>query len=94
METWKNDVLDSLNGMERAKPDSELLFKIKNEIASQKQRTIKSPKISWLSIAAAILILVCSNMVAIQNYFENQEADQDQNHFSISVSRDYNIYEL
>lgn len=94
MEQWKNNILSSLAGMEKAQPDPDLFLKIKNKIETQEQKTIREPKVAWLSVAAVILMIICSNVIVIQNYYENQETPQAEANFDVSISRDYNIYRL
>lgn len=93
MEHWKDNILNSLVGMEKAKPDPKLFAQIRKEIKTKKQKTIKESKVMWMSVAAAVLLVVCSNLIVIQNHFEKQQS-RDQAGFKISISRNYDIYQL
>lgn len=87
MEKWKDDILNSLEGIERAKPNSNLFEKIQ-------AKTRKSPQeknYGWLAVAATISLVICFNVYLILNY-NNQDTNPETHSYGNLISN-YNIYE-
>ena len=94
-EKWIDDVLGSLKGSQRAKPNPLLYAKIENQLDAPEIKII--PMRQWAyAITAAILVLVI-NVFAIQQFTQNNELDAGEmvvlETSSQSLISNYKIYE-
>ncbi len=87
MENWKNQILNSLEGLERANPPADVLQKIQQKIKEQNEAN----KRQWLAVAAAVIIVACANILLITNYDANHSYEEPQKDYSELVS-DYSLY--
>ncbi|MGD1892568.1 MAG: hypothetical protein ACFB15_18505 [Cyclobacteriaceae bacterium] len=74
MEEWKNDILNSLEGMEKAQPPANAFLKIQNRISNQ-QATKPYKDKSWLPLAAAISLIVITNVFFVSDYLQKPSED-------------------
>ena len=65
-EKWVNEVMDSLQGMQRVEPPVDLFESIEARINKLKGKVIPMRQIRWSIAIAAVLLLL--NMVAIRSY--------------------------
>lgn len=93
-EDWINNVLNSLEGSEPAKPPYSLFDKINAQVVTNRDEIIP---IIWLRIASvAAVLLFMVNIFILKNYSESNYIDkgetaiQQEGKFLIS---DFNIYE-
>lgn len=94
-EKWVNSVMGSLEGMQRAKPASDLFAKIEREIASPEGKIIS---MNQLRVAAAAAILLLAMNIFLLNQYAKSEtvssiewvSEVDSNEQLIS---NYNLYE-
>lgn len=88
MEDWKNEILDSLKGLEKAAPPSGSFAEIQRKIAYQQRQ--KSPK-RWLAVAAAISTIAVANVYFISSYL-TQETEINEP-LQTGLFSNYNLYE-
>lgn len=87
-EKWISDVLNSLEGAESAKaPD---VFGDIQQKISQEQP--KKQTFQWVSVAAVILIVLCSNVLILNDYFRAEDVSDYQDEYSELISN-YTLYE-
>ena len=91
MKNWIDNSMNSLEGMEKAQPSPDLFARIQKNLP--KESGMETSKQSWLSIAAVILIIICSNAFFISNYYNQDAAPQAVSSYDQIIS-DFNIYEL
>lgn len=90
---WIDDVLVSINNLERAKPSANLFARIENELDNDSVEVIPIYKIRFAAVAAAILLMF--NVFSIYNYVLTSETTS----IDLSVENNqelisnYNIYE-
>lgn len=82
-EEWKNKVLNSLEGIQRAKPSKEVYLAIENEIYTIKR--ISTIQLRW-AVAAASLILVMNLFV-----FNLEENSPSSSEASLDNSNEYEL---
>lgn len=85
--------MQSLEGSERARPDTALFDKINDEIAVSESKVIPINRLRLVAAAAAVLLLV--NVSVVSGYLQediagNQELVADDNPYSILS--DYKVY--
>ncbi|MFY0652151.1 MAG: hypothetical protein JXQ96_08970 [Cyclobacteriaceae bacterium] len=95
---WKEKVVESLEGIKPAKPNSFLLTKIKNKIKhSDSSAEAEVIPLLYLRLtAAAILLLIVLNISVVRNSAgpsedARSEAPLDMN--AIGFSKNYKLYE-
>lgn len=91
MKNWIDKTMNSLEGMEKAQPSPDLFARIQKNLPQEAE--MEAPKQSWLSIAAVILVVICSNAFFITNYYNQDAAPQEVSSYDQIIS-DFNIYEL
>ncbi|GAB5409304.1 MAG: hypothetical protein BalsKO_16690 [Balneolaceae bacterium] len=91
MEQRKNNVLNSLEGIERATPPIDTFDKIRFKIKEQKSETNSRIRVQMMAVAAAILIAVCCNIFFITNYMSSNTETTSQVEYSEIISS-YNLY--
>ena len=90
---WIDDVLQSMGGNTPAAPDPDLLSRIEAEIDSEAKVVMFNR--SWISYAAAILLLVC-NVTLVSQFLNNDNTADYEYSESSSESdliTDYKLYE-
>ncbi len=86
MEDWKNKVINSLDGIERAEPRKDVFLKIQAKIHGQKSQSRQ-----WIAIAATISMVVCANVYLLLNYNSTTSPTVDKTEYQ-SLVTNYNIY--
>lgn len=89
MEEWKDEIMNSLEGMEKAKPQPDAFFRIQQKI-SQPQLEETDTTMSWLAIAAAISLIIISNVYFINDYLQ-KPAEPTQEAYPTIIST-YSFY--
>lgn len=88
-ETWIDKSLNSMEDAERASAPDGLFSRIQDEIESPVYGTKRNR--SWVGIAAAILIVLCSNALIVTNYLDTSESDYNQEEYPEMIS-DFTLY--
>ena len=94
-EDWTNKVLNSLEGIERAKAPEGGFGTVKQKIADQKHDEESSKRLTMsvlIRLAAMITIILSINVWAISNYLEGGIESTDATTYS-QITTDYNLYE-
>jgi len=85
--------MNSLDGIEEARPPKDGLLKVKEKIDQQKSKNLTKQPSQWMAVAAVILLLFCANIFVVSDYFKYQEnAEQVSTSYSGMISN-FNIYE-
>ncbi|GAB5554838.1 MAG: hypothetical protein Sapg2KO_44290 [Saprospiraceae bacterium] len=94
-EKWMEEVLQSMKGIQRAKPMPELLTKIENQIASSKMEVVHLRQLRY--VAAIIVLLLFVDTIALvydnQNQQPNNEDVAVMDTYNQSLISSYQIYE-
>ncbi|MCG8374016.1 MAG: hypothetical protein MI700_10800 [Balneolales bacterium] len=95
MENWKDKVIGSLEGLERATPPADAFRLIQEKIAHQNIEKKSLSRMHVAAVAAAILIAVTTNIFVISNYDSDAESTglEEQTEYT-SILSNYNLYEL
>ena len=90
MEDWKDDILNSVRGMQKLDPPQDTFSKIQKKIRNQQPS--QGSGFEWVAVAATISIIVLSNLLFINFYLkQGREASIDESYPEL-VSN-YNLYE-
>lgn len=88
---WIDEVISSIDGMERASPSDELFSKINSIIKNENQIII--PIRNILAIAVSIAILITINIVSITSDLDrNSQQNSDQSNQN-QILNDFKFYE-
>ena len=90
MEKWKDRIMNSLDGMEKVSPPADTFSQIQNRIAAADNEASNS--YNWLAIASVILLMICSNIFAVNYYFNNNSIDYSES-TTTELITDFNIYQ-
>lgn len=94
-EQWKDKVMGSLEGIQRAKPSPDLFDKIISEIDTHEPKSI--PKMNLAIIILGILLLLLLNLFAINQYRTNITPTDSENIENENVQyafiSDFKLYE-
>ena len=94
-EKWIEDVFDSMKGSQRAKPSTELLAKIEQQIGVTESKII--PIYSFRMVAAAAILLLVLNVFAVRQFMESNTVATEEllveETSGLSLISNYNIYE-
>lgn len=88
MEDWKDKIMSSLEGIERAKPNQEVLQKILAKVEDKKRNERKQ----WIAVAATITLVLCANVYFVLSY-NSSVADGSTDGSYAGVLTNFNIYE-
>ncbi len=89
-EQWANEVLDSLNGIKKASPDSDLFNKIVAQLPTENStKIIPLSYLSWVAVAACLII--CVN-IYVFNATLNTTKQEQELVTTTTVLSDYSIY--
>ncbi len=92
MKDWKDDILNSTKGMDRAQPPADAFDQILQKV--QRQDEVKNSSKGWLAIAAAVSLVVLFNAYFIISYsFGSGATDQHNTDAYSSLISNYNLYE-
>ncbi|UXX79195.1 hypothetical protein N7E81_17720 [Reichenbachiella carrageenanivorans] len=92
MEEWKDKIMNSLDGMEKAQPPKDRLQKIQAAIAQQHHISVSPKGLSWMAVAAVILLVICSNVMVVTHYFD-QTSNISAFETYVPLTANFNIYE-
>mgnify|MGYP001804446903 CR=1 FL=1 len=87
MENWKNEILNSLEGLERANPPSDSLQKIQQKIQEQNEAFQRQ----WMDVAAAVVIRACINIFIVLRFNRSDVLTESTEPYTELVS-DYSLY--
>lgn len=91
MKDWKDDILNSTKGMDRAQPPTDAFDQILQKIQSQDD--VKGSSKGWLTIAAAVSLVVLFNAYFIVSYSSGSDAIAPNNTDAYSsLVSNYNLY--
>jgi len=88
LENWKDEVMNSLEGLQRAEPGPELLSQIKARLQPE------AKIIRWSTLAAAaagILLLLMANFFAIRQTADTRSSTTQSSSYSVYTS--LNLYD-
>tara|TARA_R110000823_G_scaffold116732_1_gene239902 strand:- start:226 stop:504 length:279 start_codon:yes stop_codon:yes gene_type:complete len=89
MENWKDEILSSMKGAERAEVPADAFHKIGQQIKKQRQKQITP--VRWLAVAASITAIVGGNLFFILSYDQSSISSASNDSYPALVS-DFNIY--
>ncbi|SFB38071.1 hypothetical protein [Algoriphagus aquimarinus] len=89
MENWKDDILSSMKGADRADVPAGAFHKIEQQIKAQKQKQLSPMR--WLAVAASISAVVIGNLFFIMNYEQESTSVASDDAYPALVT-DFNIY--
>lgn len=93
-EKWIADVFSSMKESQRAKPGSELLGKIEDQIDLSKAKVVSMPYWKYAAAAAFLLLINSTALIYhIQNKKLNDEDVALVDAYSESLIRSFQIYE-
>lgn len=87
MEKWKDKIMNSLEGMERAKPSQDVFKRIQVGI-----QTKKGEGKQWIAIAATVSLMICANVYFLVEYDSKNPITENGGEYQ-SVVSNYNIYD-
>ena len=94
-DTWIDEVMESMEGSERARPGEDLFSRIERQL--DEGSTLDFRKGQWRMLAAAaILLLILNVFVVLQFSQDTRSRSQEvtaENGVSHSLVSDYNLYE-
>ena len=91
MDNWKEKVLTSVKGIERAQPPVDSFAKIQLKIQTQKLEGRTLNPLQWVAAAASIALVVGGNLFFLLSYPGQASTPIDGGTYSELVS-DFNIY--
>ncbi len=80
--------MNSLEGMERAQPPEDTFLKIQQTISNRKVKDRKQ----WMSIAATIALIICTNIYVVSDYFNGSSTTSETTSSYTPVVSNFNIY--
>lgn len=87
-EKWADEVLNSLQGIERATPENKLFEKIRTEILAEKYtKTVSLRHLAWTAIAASVIIAI--NVYAVKLHADSRAVDRSVIQNDISLLNEY-----
>ena len=89
-------VLNSLEGVQKAKAPHDGFSKIQQRLAAQRQGTElghQSSRRAWIKVAAVIALVVSSNIWVVSNYLSSQEFSSEESSSYPQVVSNYNLYD-
>lgn len=90
METWKDKIMDSLDGLEKASPANDVFANIQQRIHTQKTKYARE----WVAVAAAVLLVICTNGYFVLNTnVEGTTTATNQTDSYSGIVSNLNIYE-
>ncbi len=91
-----NRALDSLKGIQRAKAPSQTFAKIQQKLADQRANkgiADPQPNYAWIRVAAAMALLVASNIWAVSNYWVSDSNTATESGGYAQLMTDFNLYD-
>ena len=93
MENWKDDIMNSLQGMKKAEPTANLFENIQQRLDKKKTETVFLPLPQWTSVTAVLLMVIGINAYMISQHFKSNQVNEQTDQFYIGSTSDYNLYE-
>ncbi|MFK7906460.1 MAG: hypothetical protein AB8B69_15120 [Chitinophagales bacterium] len=93
-EQWKDSILNSLEGIQKASPDDALFLKITQRIGQKATKIIPMNRVR-MAAAAAVLLFVL-NAFSIAHYLKNNPSSQTEvavNQGNPNLISDYKLYD-
>lgn len=91
-EQWANEVLQSLEGIQRAEPSADLFAKISQKLPKEKViNRIPLKHLSWAAAAACIVIAV--NVFVFKSSIQTEHLTVDNYKLENKLLTNYSIYE-
>ncbi len=91
MEEWKDKVMDSLTGLERAKPPVDGFQGIQRKLAHRSKNGDGNRR-QWMAVAAVILMVISSNVILVTNYLKSDQQSSITSEYPEMITS-YNLYE-
>lgn len=88
-EEWADDVLRSLDGLQRAEPNVELFARITNKVTQKTIRIIPLKPLAWVAAAACFIITI--NLYTFYNTTQISD-NTNLNKSEYSLVMDYSLY--
>jgi len=88
------EIMNSLEGIQRAKAPRDSFAKIQQRLADQRkqQPSIKQQSsYGWMKIAAVIALVIISNIWAVSNFMSSNTSETPGNYTQLIA--DFNLYE-
>lgn len=89
------EIMNSLEGMQKAKSPTNGFVKIQQKLANQRlgQSSIKQDSSQdWIKIAAVIMLLITSNIWAVSNYLVVSNSSSLTTQSYPQITTDFNLY--
>ena len=83
-------IMHSVGGMQSAKAPAGTFSKIQQKLADQRKEQERS-SYRWLGVAAVILLVICSNVIIVSNYYSNESRSWQGDY--LQLTSDFNLYE-
>lgn len=91
-EKWAEEILQSLEGIERATPSDDLFAKINQQLVKQdRSNVIPFHQLKWFAAAACLLISI--NIVAFSTKGNEVETNEQSTLYENQLITDYSLYE-
>ncbi|MFT5617159.1 MAG: hypothetical protein ACI85I_000375 [Arenicella sp.] len=93
-ENWKDEVLNSLDGMQRAKPKADLFAKIEAQVYDSELKIV--PKSQFRLAVAATITLLIVNFSLAMNYTKSNGTNANSTNQEMTSDKlisNYNLYE-
>ncbi|MEQ8711959.1 MAG: hypothetical protein RIC80_03025 [Cyclobacteriaceae bacterium] len=91
MEDWKDKIIGSLSGMDRAKPPTDAFTEIRRKLANRTKPKEQNQR-HWLAVAAVILMVISSNVLLLSNYLNDEQQPSYTSEYSGMITS-YNLYD-
>lgn len=90
-EQWADEVLQSLDGIQKAKPNPELFAKITNKLYAEKQsKIIPLKQLGW--VAAAACLLLALNIYTFDLRIKSEENTIDETVAENKIIHEFALY--
>lgn len=88
-EQWADEVLKSLDGIQRAKPSNQLFDKINDQLKHEKRaKIVPLKRLSWVAVAAFVVITI--NIYIFKSGMQNNTRPQVS---KSNLLNNYSIYD-
>ncbi|MGB1243424.1 MAG: hypothetical protein ACPG49_12930 [Chitinophagales bacterium] len=93
-EQWKNSILNSLEGIQKASPNERIFLKIKQKVGQQSAKVIPMNRVRMAAAAAVLLFAI--NAFSIAHYLKNSAPNQTEivsHQNNSNLISDYKLYD-
>ena len=91
MEAWKDKVISSIGGIERATPPADTFKSIQRKLNNRSKHEEQNQRL-WLAIAAVILMVICSDVILLSDYLSEESLASYSTEYSAMITS-YNLYD-